>query len=154
MNEPFRHLSPRRRAFPMTGWLVVAATIAIALSFHLLQIASAQADCAPRDASIHGWPKGSTVYYDVSALPGAARTQAVSAFNKWNSANGSNSSGVTFQASDATHSATFTAQVGSAGGRSAGTTIATNSATGIVTSASTTTVFRSRESSYRSCPSM
>jgi hypothetical protein len=110
-------------------------SFAVTTKFGVLETVSAQTGCAPLDSAVHGWPQGSTVYYNTSTLPEPARTQAVSAFNKWNTANEGNGSGVSFKPSDASHAATFTVQVGSAGGRSANNNVGYNSTTGLVSSA-------------------
>jgi len=115
--------------------VAVILFFAIAPCF-LFQVVNAQTGCAPLDSSVHGWSKGSTVYYDVSGLPEPAKTQAISAFNKWTSANANNGSGVSFSPSDSNHPANFTVQVGPAGGRSSDTSISSNSSTGVVTGAS------------------
>jgi hypothetical protein len=141
MNYPHAALpNSQRKIFASFLFLLIAAALSVAITakFDGLATVSAQGGCAPLDSAIHGWPKGTTVYYDVSALPEPARSQAISAFNKWTTANASNGSGVTFSASDASHPATFTVQVGAAGGRSANNNVGFNSTTGVVNSAAVT----------------
>jgi hypothetical protein len=68
--------------------------------------------CTQLDPSVAGWPKGTTVYYSVSALPEPARTQAINALNQWNTANSRNGSYVTFAQADANHAPTLSFLVG------------------------------------------
>lgn len=103
----------------------------------VLRRLDAQSCNPPLDSRFKGWTSYTVVYYDVSALSGSAKTQAISAFNKWNAANQSNGSGVQFQPASASHPANFTVQVGSAGGYPASSAIAGNS-NGIVTGNTTT----------------
>lgn len=103
----------------------------------VLRSLDAQSCNPPLDSTIRGWTSYTTVYYDVSGLSGSARTQAISAFNKWNAANQSNGSGVQFQPANASHPANFTVQAGSAGGYPASSAIARTGA-GIVTGNTTT----------------
>lgn len=111
-------LSPRPSSAPsLFKWLLYSmAAMLLASDSNVLKRISAQSCNPPLDQSIRGWAPYTVVYYDVSALSGTARSQAISAFNKWGSANQSNGSGVSFQPASASHPATYTIQVGSAGG--------------------------------------
>src|ERR1044072_1693595 len=75
-------------------------------------ISRSQTGCPPQSTKSRGWPMDSVVRYNVSSLPPALQTQAVNALNAWNVANTQNNSGVTFVASDSSHPATFTFNVG------------------------------------------
>ncbi|HWW74002.1 MAG TPA: hypothetical protein VNZ44_01325, partial [Pyrinomonadaceae bacterium] len=102
-------------------------------------LCSAREDCVkpPPDPNKAGWKKGTTVYYDVSGLPGEVQQQAKDAFAAWTDANKKNGSGVTFAQSDASHPASFTVGVGGADGRP-GKTQTTTDAIQISTHATTT----------------
>jgi hypothetical protein len=138
MNSPHLTLpkSPRTILATFLSLLMAAGLAFTAASkFDVLETAGAQTGCAPLDSAVHGWQKGATVYFDVSGLTEPARSQAISAFNKWTTANASNGSGVIFQPSDANHPAIFTVQVGAAGGRSANNNVGYNPTTGRVSTA-------------------
>lgn len=53
--------------------------------------------CPGLSSNHKGWPKNSTVYYNVDNLSEPVKSQAVSAFDKWTSANLLNCSGVSFK---------------------------------------------------------
>lgn len=102
----------------------------------------AQSSCPPLDPTVKGWPKGTTVYYDISPFPPDMRAQLDSAFQKWTAANGTNGSGVRFAPVDANHpNADFFVQGGancsSTGCSGGGTAVTTNTATGVVSHAVT-----------------
>jgi hypothetical protein len=80
----------------------------------------------PPDPNKAGWQKGTTVYYDVSGLPGNVQQQAKDAFAAWTNANKTDGSGVTFAPSDSSHPANFTVGVGAADGRPGRTNTATD----------------------------
>jgi len=108
------------------------------LAVVVLLTASSQANCPSLDSAIGGWPQDSVVYYDVSSLPSGIQSQVIAAFNAWNTANVSNNSGVSFQASGSGHPpATCTFVNGSAGGNPAETSI---SHTGTVVTGATITI--------------
>jgi hypothetical protein len=83
-------------------------TLLLMLTFSL----RSQTSCPPLSGLSAGWPQDRTVFYNVSSLPLALRTQAINALNAWNTANSQNNSGVWFQAAGSTNPATFTFQVG------------------------------------------
>lgn len=123
-----------RRACMASCTLVVLVALCLAVY--------AQSGCPPPSSDVKGWPKGTTIYYDLSAIPPDMRGQIESAFQKWNAANGGNGSGVTFAPVDASHpNATFVVQIGSAcvgTSCTSGRTDVTHDAAGIVSRAVTT----------------
>src|SRR5688500_3761378 len=74
----------------------------------------ASAQCPPHDSKVKGWPKGSTVRYDLSALSPDLRPLAEQAIAAWNAANATNGSGVRFEPADASNPPTYLIQVGEA----------------------------------------
>ena len=74
----------------------------------------ASAQCPPLDAKVKGWPKGTTVRYDLSFLPPDLRPLAQQAFAAWNNANATNGSGVRFEPADDSNPPTYLIQVGEA----------------------------------------
>lgn len=75
-------------------------------------ISRSQTGCPTQSTKSAGWPRDAVVRFDVNALPSNVRTQALKALSAWNTANGSNNSGVTFLAADSTHPAALTFRVG------------------------------------------
>lgn len=69
---------------------------AFLLAFIVMGSLSAYAQCPKVDYA--RWPKGSTVYYDLSQIPDPdQRAQIEKGLGDWNTANGKNLSGVTFK---------------------------------------------------------
>ena len=126
-------------SFPRRAYLVgcmLAALGTICWSVY------AQSGCPPLDPAVKGWPKGTTIYYDISAFPPDMRAQLTAAFDKWTAANAANGSGVTFAPVSASHpNADFVVQGGanctSTGCSGGGTSITANATTGVVTHAVT-----------------
>jgi hypothetical protein len=66
------------------------------------------ASCPPQKFDGAQWPKGKTVYYDISKLDKSFEQPAVTqAFKDWNTANASDGSGVTFAPATAQNPATY-----------------------------------------------
>jgi hypothetical protein len=107
------------------GRFLFAAVIAfISCAFILLFPVSAQSPCSPLETDFQGWLPGTTVYYDVSALPPAAQGQAIAAFTAWHDALQANNINVHFAPSTSSNPSTFTVQVGApSGGTAAGSAI-------------------------------
>jgi hypothetical protein len=74
----------------------------------LIFLVKSEASCPSQSTVSAGWPRDSTVRFDVSALREPLRTQALKALDAWNNANSMNNSGVTFMAADSTHPAVLT----------------------------------------------
>src|ERR1044071_1756805 len=70
--------------------------MACLLAFIVMGCLSAYAQCPKLNHA--RWPKGSTVYYDLSQIPDTnQRAQIEKGLADWNTANGKNLSGVTFK---------------------------------------------------------
>lgn len=87
-------------------------TFTITLLLTLTLSSRSQTGCPPPSQLSAGWPHDKIVFYDVSSLPPAVRTQAINALNAWNTANSQNNSGVSFQSASLTHPPIFTFQIG------------------------------------------
>ncbi len=115
--------------------LFVVGLIAIMEFTRLNTVASS--GCPPLNSNVKGWPKNTTIYFDVSDLIGTQQTQARSAFQKWTDANtNNNTSGVRFvEKGPNTPAATFTVKRGHVAGSNAAQSDITTNANGIVTGA-------------------
>lgn len=100
MNRPPQQATLPRYAFTLMLLLLVTF------------VSRSQTGCPTQSTKSAGWPRDSVVRFDVNALPAAVRAQALAALGAWNTANGFNSSGVTFVAADSTHPAELTFRVG------------------------------------------
>lgn len=92
---------------------------ALHLLFLLLALSIAASGTCPTPlmTTPRGWPKGTTVYYDVSALPADAQSQVTTALGDWNTANTvNNNSNVTFSPATSSNPANLVFQSGPAGG--------------------------------------
>lgn len=127
MNRSHYH-SPFARHTFLTTWLLI-----------LFFGSSSQSSCPPLDSGVTGWPQDTTVYYDVSAIPSGLQSQVIAAFNAWNTANGQNNTGVSFQPADAQNPATYTVQTGGSGSP-ASTAISHPSQGNTTVSGATTTI--------------
>jgi|GEM_PF-4800272 len=141
MKQIIGKIRPKKR-LALLFVLVVLLLVYVTTSWPLNNTVPTQAQtplsgCPPQDNTYRGWAKGSTVYYDYSSMPENIRGSIQSAIDKWNTANGTNGSGVTFAPADANHPATLTVHVGtyhdSGGFHPAGNTMTTGPG-GIVTS--------------------
>lgn len=70
--------------------------------------AQARTACPPANLLANAWKKGSTVYYNISALPSNEQAAVKEAMGDWNTANASDGSGVTFAAATTQNPATYT----------------------------------------------
>jgi hypothetical protein len=132
-------LSKYRVRAGLIALAIIAGTVGLsAVNWPSNTVCAQTTDCVspPPDPNKAGWKKGTTVYYDVSGLPGGVQQQARDAFAAWTDANKTDGSGVTFAPSDASHPANFTVGVGAADGRP-GKTVTSTDANKLSTGATT-----------------
>lgn len=95
---------------PLRSLSRYAFTLALLLAVTL--ISRSQTGCPSQSSKSAGWAKDTGVYFNVTSLPPAIRTQALAALSAWTNANGANNSGVSFVPADANNPATLTFRVG------------------------------------------
>jgi hypothetical protein len=117
----------------------VITTVSNIPVFNVAEKVEASSGCPPLDGSVKGWPKDTTVYYNISAFTPDIQAKLQQAFQKWTAANNTNGSGVGFLPANSSHPAMLTVQAGAFQkngiSSAAGTTITT--VNGEVTSATT-----------------
>ena len=94
----------RTRQISSLSVLLCGAGLAVSVGVHRV---SAQTGCPTPTSTGWQWPQNQTVYYDDSGLNSTEQGAVVTAFNEWNTANGSNGSGVSFFPADAAHLTTL-----------------------------------------------